>query len=60
MAFVLNGKTMLNITAATKPKPVFWDVPFYLILNTAVGGGCVLIYTSTIYIYKDPCFLFLE
>jgi len=51
---------MLNITAATKPKPVFWDVPFYLILNTAVGGGCVLIYTSTIYIYKDPCFLFLE
>ena len=21
------------------PKPVFWDVPWYLIINTAIGGG---------------------
>ena len=39
VAFVLNGRVMINITRNTTPAPVFWDVPFYLILNTAVGGG---------------------
>ena len=39
-AFVLDGVTMLNITRGSTPPPIFWnDVPFYLILNNAVGGG---------------------
>ena len=39
VAFALDGRVMLNITQGTRPSPVFWDVPFYLILNTAIGGG---------------------
>eukprot|EP00038_Savillea_parva_P001783 m.107310 g.107310 ORF g.107310 m.107310 type:complete len:216 (+) comp10620_c1_seq1:689-1336(+) len=39
VAFVLDGVTRLNATLKSVPKPVFWDVNWYLILNTAVGGG---------------------
>ena len=28
-----------NISMQDIPKPVFWDVPWYLIINTAIGGG---------------------
>ena len=34
IAFAVDGKETLR----TK-KPLFWDVPWYLILNTAIGGG---------------------
>ena len=36
VAFALDGKVMLNVTA---PYTKFWDVPWYLILNTAIGGS---------------------
>ena len=39
VAFVLDGEVQINITRGTTPAPVFWDVPFYLIMNTAIGGG---------------------
>ena len=34
VAFALDGAVTLNVTTAA-----FWNVPFYLILNTALGGG---------------------
>ena len=34
VAFALDGVVTLNVTTAA-----FWNVPFYLILNTALGGG---------------------
>ena len=34
VAFALDGEVTLNVTTAA-----FWNVPFYLILNTALGGG---------------------
>jgi hypothetical protein len=36
LAFVVDGKTMVNTTTAEKTE--FSDLPFFLILNTAVGG----------------------
>mmetsp|Transcript_7591 Transcript_7591/g.16317 ORF Transcript_7591/g.16317 Transcript_7591/m.16317 type:complete len:287 (-) Transcript_7591:40-900(-) len=39
VAFVVDGEVRINITRDTTPSPVYWDVPWYLILNTAVGGG---------------------
>ena len=44
VAFALDGKVVLNASAAdpSTPKakrPVFSAVPWYLILNTAIGGG---------------------
>jgi beta-glucanase (GH16 family) len=41
IAFVLDSKVYSNITRGMKHKGVpaaFYDVPYYLILNTAVGG----------------------
>lgn len=38
LAFVVDGKTMTNVTRSDAKKPLFWDMPFYLILNSAVGG----------------------
>jgi beta-glucanase (GH16 family) len=34
VAFVYDGVVALNSSS-----PMFWGVPFYVILNTAVGGG---------------------
>lgn len=42
VAFALDGAVRLNVTKQGQPSataPAFWDVPWYLILNTAVGGG---------------------
>jgi beta-glucanase (GH16 family) len=39
VAFVLDGVVMINITRHTTPTPIFWQVPWYLIMNTAIGGG---------------------
>ena len=40
VAFVYDGVTILNSsTTAPAPTPEFWPVPFYLILNTAIGGS---------------------
>ena len=41
VAFVLDGVVALNVSAndANASAPLFWDVPWYFILNTAVGGG---------------------
>ena len=41
LAFVLDGVVALNVSAndANASAPLFWDVPWYFILNTAVGGG---------------------
>ena len=41
VAFVLDGVTALNVSAdkSNASAPLLWDVPWYLILNSAVGGG---------------------
>ena len=39
VAFAVDGVVTLNSTASSAAKPLFWDVPWYLILNTAIGGG---------------------
>jgi beta-glucanase (GH16 family) len=39
LAFVYDGQTVLNVSVSSPSKPLFWDMPFYLILNTAVGGS---------------------
>jgi len=39
LAFVYDGVTVLNTSGAGGPRPLLWDVPFYLIVNTALGGG---------------------
>ena len=38
IAFVYDGVTILN-SSGMSPPPLLWDMPFYLIMNTAVGGG---------------------
>jgi len=41
IAYVINGIVVLNVTSGDDrdKEPMFWPRPFYLILNTAVGGG---------------------
>jgi len=39
VAFILDSVVKVNITKDSKSKPIFWDRPWYLILNTAIGGG---------------------
>ena len=39
VAFVLDGQVRINITKDSTPTPIFWDARWYLILNTALGGG---------------------
>jgi beta-glucanase (GH16 family) len=40
VAYVYDGKVILNATKAhSVPVPLFWPEPFYLIINTAVGGA---------------------
>ena len=38
LAFVYDGVAVLNTSTASS-HPKLWPVPFYLILNTAIGGG---------------------
>ena len=38
LAFVYDGVTVLN-TSGASPQPLLWDMPFYLIINTALGGS---------------------
>ena len=37
LAFVVDGNVIVNTTGAD-PRPLFWSVPWYMILNTAIGG----------------------
>lgn len=39
VAYVYDGKVILNKTRTSREHPEFWPVPFYLILNTAIGGS---------------------
>ena len=41
VAFALDGVVVLNATKDDPQprRPVFWNVPWYLILNTVLGGG---------------------
>ncbi len=40
LAYVYDGVTVMNVsTSDPAPAPEFWPVPFYLILNTAIGGS---------------------
>lgn len=41
IAFALDGKVVLNTSRTNPPvrQPVFTDVPWYLIMNSAIGGG---------------------
>ncbi len=39
VAYVIDGVTRLNVSTSDPAAPLFWPMPFYLILNTAVGGG---------------------
>ncbi|GMI35715.1 hypothetical protein TeGR_g12354 [Tetraparma gracilis] len=41
LAFVVDGKTVLNKTVDSSDvtAPLLWQMPFHLILNTAIGGG---------------------
>jgi beta-glucanase (GH16 family) len=38
IAFVYDGVTILNSSTSVH-QPLLWNMPFYLIINTAVGGG---------------------
>ena len=38
IAFVYDGVTVLNVSSGNASQPKLWPVPFYLILNTAIGG----------------------
>lgn len=29
----------MNVSTTSPEKPLFWNMPFYVILNTAVGGS---------------------
>ncbi len=44
IAFSVDSKVVLNSSSTTGPKPLLWNMPFYLILNTAVGGLFYFIY----------------
>lgn len=41
VAFALDSEVLLNASALAgpTPRPLLWDRPWYLILNTALGGG---------------------
>lgn len=39
LVFAVDGVPILNTSAMPWEAPLFWSVPFYMILNTAVGGG---------------------
>eukprot|EP00040_Diaphanoeca_grandis_P040039 m.261035 g.261035 ORF g.261035 m.261035 type:complete len:305 (+) comp41146_c0_seq1:125-1039(+) len=39
VAFIVDSVVQINITKNDASKPIFWDRPWYLILNTAIGGG---------------------
>mmetsp|Transcript_16635 Transcript_16635/g.37284 ORF Transcript_16635/g.37284 Transcript_16635/m.37284 type:complete len:280 (-) Transcript_16635:95-934(-) len=41
IAFALDGTVVLNASRHDEPpgQPLLWDVPWYLIINTAIGGG---------------------
>ena len=41
VAFVVDGKVLTNNSASrgNATAPLFWDMPFFLILNTAIGGS---------------------
>jgi len=39
LAFVVDGKTTVNTSTANQPNPLFSDLAFFMILNTAVGGA---------------------
>ena len=39
VAYVYDKTVILNATKGSSPPPLFWPQPFYLILNTAVGGS---------------------
>jgi beta-glucanase (GH16 family) len=39
ITWAYDGKPFFTLTADSPEKPIFYpDVPFYLIINTAVGG----------------------
>jgi beta-glucanase (GH16 family) len=39
LAFVVDSKVLVNVSKADKRAPLYWDMPFFLILNTAIGGA---------------------
>jgi beta-glucanase (GH16 family) len=40
LAYAIDGVVVLNTSSSDPaPTPLFWPVPFYLIMNTAVGGS---------------------
>ena len=41
LAFAVDGKVILNrsSTSGAVPRPLLWDEPWFLILNSALGGG---------------------
>ena len=41
LAFAVDGEVILNrssVAGAPAPRPLLWDEPWYLILNSALGG----------------------
>ena len=38
LAFVVDSQTIVNTSTTSPAKPLFWPMPFFLILNTAIGG----------------------
>ena len=39
IAFSIDGEVVANKSAADADGPLLWDIDFYLILNTALGGS---------------------
>jgi beta-glucanase (GH16 family) len=39
VAFVIDGKTIVNSSTTTDMEVLLWTMPFYLIINSAVGGS---------------------
>ena len=39
LAFVVDNKVLVNVSKDDTQAPLFWDMPFFLILNTAIGGS---------------------
>ena len=38
LAFVVDGVVQTNTSKDSAEQPLYWDIPFFLILNTAIGG----------------------